>query len=191
MPLLGSVARWDPQKDHANLLRALALLSQNGLDFRCVLAGPGIEPSNNALLQLISESNLADKVFLLGPRDDVPDIMNALDLHVLSSSYGEAFPNVVAEAMACGTPCVVTDVGDAAAIAGDTGWVAPPGNSRALAQSIDQALLAVLSPLQGKISSESRQRIAGRFGIEQMVASYRNIWSKCAAKYDGAFQCAA
>jgi glycosyltransferase involved in cell wall biosynthesis len=177
MPLLGMAARWDPQKDHASLLSALASLARAGKEFRCVLAGSGIERSNPHLLRLIQARGLEDKVLLLGPRDDIADVMNALDLHILSSSYGEAFPNVVAEAMACGTPCVVTDVGDAAAIVGSAGWVAPPGNTAALLQSIELAVDALLTRPRDEISSACRQRIVENFGIDTMVAAYRNLWS--------------
>ncbi len=178
MPLLGTVARWDPQKDHANLLSALALLAHTGRDFRCVLAGAGIERSNGELARLISESGLEDKVLLLGVRDDIPDVMSALDLHVLSS-LGEAFPNVVAEAMACGTPCAVTDVGDAASIVGSTGWVAAPRDAASLAQCMERALRVIQSSRREELSNACRQRIVECFGIERMVAAYKNVWFNC------------
>ncbi|WGJ16191.1 glycosyltransferase [Methylocapsa sp. D3K7] len=180
LPVLGMVARWHPQKDHANLLAALSILAKDGWDFRCVLAGSGMKPSNASLSQLISKSSLQDKVILLGPRERIPDVMNALDIHVLSS-VGEGFPNVVAEAMACGTPCVVTDVGDAALIVAATGWVAPPGDPYALAGCIEQAMLAIRSPRWEKISGACRQRIVECFGIDRMVAAYEDIWCKCLA----------
>jgi glycosyltransferase involved in cell wall biosynthesis len=177
MPLLGMAARWDPQKDHANLFSSLALLAANGRDFRCVLAGSGMERTNPGLMQMISAKGLEDRVRLLGPRDDVPEVMNALDLHVLSSSYGEAFPNVVAEAMACGTPCAVTDVGDSAMMVDSTGWVAPPRDAAALARCIEQALDIIQTPQRVALSQACRQRIVERFGLEKMVATYKEIWS--------------
>jgi glycosyltransferase involved in cell wall biosynthesis len=177
VPLLGMVARWDPHKDHANLLAALALLMRRGWNFHCVLVGTGMDKSNSPLWKLISENRVQDRTSLLGRREDIPRIMNALDLLVLSSC-GEAFPNVVAEAMACGTPCVVTDVGDAAAIVGGAGWVTPPCNSSALAETIEQAILAVQSPQREEMSQACRQRAVDCFAIERMAASYQAIWSK-------------
>ncbi len=181
VPVLGTVARWDPQKDHATLLAALVLLAKGGRDFRCVWAGPGLEPSNGALRRLISASGLEDKILLLGQRDDIPDVMNAIDLHVLSSSYGEAFPNAVAEAMACGTPCVVTDVGDAALIVGATGWVSPPSDPCSLSRSIELALSALQSPQREAISQACRRRMVDNFGIDRMTAAYQDIWDRCSA----------
>ncbi|MFY9641562.1 MAG: glycosyltransferase [Rhodomicrobium sp.] len=179
VPVLGTVARWDPQKDHRTLLDALVLLIRNDRDFYCVLAGPGMERSNADLARLISERSLDDKILLIGPRDDVPDIMNAIDVHVLSSAYGEAFPNAVCEAMACGTPCVVTDVGDAAAITGETGWVVPLRDPQALSQRIEEAITAIQSGRREEVSQACRQRIVEFFGIERMVAAYEDIWSQC------------
>jgi glycosyltransferase involved in cell wall biosynthesis len=178
LPLLGMVARWHPDKDHANLLTALAILRKRGRDFCCALVGPGLERGNESLWRLISEKDLMNNVILLGSRDDIPDVMNAIDLFVLSSCP-EAFPNVVAEAMACGTPCVVTNVGDAVLIVGKTGWVAPPEGPIALAQGIEAGLLAVQSSQREEISKACRERIADCFGIERMTAAYTRIWSAC------------
>jgi len=177
-PLLGMIARFDPFKDHGNLLSALALLVARGIRFHCLLVGEGLEPGNRALDELLSDKGLYDYVSLLGRRDDVPAIMSALDVHVLSSS-SEAFPNVVAEAMACGTPCVCTDVGDAANIIGDTGWLAPPSQPEALST----ALLAALDELRDSASWGARQqraraRIERYFGMEAMVCAYRQLWAE-------------
>lgn len=126
IPLLGMVARFDPQKDHITLLSALRFLKQSELEFRCVLVGHGMHSDNQPLNEAMDHYNVCDKVILLNQRSDIPSVMAAIDVHVLSSSFGEAFPNVLAEAMACGTPCVSTDVGDASLILGETGWIAPP-----------------------------------------------------------------
>jgi glycosyltransferase involved in cell wall biosynthesis len=180
IPLIGMVARFDPQKDHVNLLDALAILSRGGLAFRCVLVGTGLDSSNPQIIELISRRNLVGHLQLLGRRSDVPRIMNALDLHVLPSAYGEAFPNVVAEAMACGTPCVVTDVGDAAYIVGDVGWVVPPQDPIALAQAISTAIHELNTEDGEKRGYLSRLRIEENFSIEQMIGRYNCLWRQAA-----------
>ena len=107
--LIGMVARFDPYKDHHNLFKALSLFMKTGIPFKALLVGPGISSANSFLVNLISEFDLASHVLLLGPTDYIPGFMSLFDIHVLSSS-AEAFPNVLSEAMACGTPCVSTDV---------------------------------------------------------------------------------
>jgi len=185
VPLIGMVARYDPQKDHANLIDALARLAQQALVFRAVLVGTQVDGHNAALVQRLDATGLRKRVRLLGPTSDVPAVMNALDVHVLSSS-AEAFPNVLAEAMACGTPCVATDVGDAALILGETGWVAPPKDSAALAEAIGAALQAWSDQMAWvRRQAACRARIAEHFSIDSMVQRYRSVWREAMAQRAG------
>lgn len=171
--LIGMVARFDPQKDHATLFSALATLKRQGHPFRCLLVGAGADANNAGLATLIVRHGLAGDVILLGQRTDIPAVMNALDVHVLSSAYGEAFPNVVCEAMACGTPCVVTDVGDSAAIVGDTGWVVAPSDPEAMARALALALKAHGCETR---AAAAVARIRENYSLDRMVDAYRRIW---------------
>jgi glycosyltransferase involved in cell wall biosynthesis len=174
--LIGTVARYDPQKDHENLFRSISILKARGVAFQCVLAGDGMDQKNTLLVNLIRELDLGGIITLLGPRGDIPELMSALDIHVLSSC-SEAFPNVVAEAMACETPCVVTDVGDAAEIVGNTGWVVPPRNAAALADAIELALTMCRQPEWATRCVAARQRIRLNFSVEKMILSYSELWA--------------
>jgi glycosyltransferase involved in cell wall biosynthesis len=175
-PLIGMVGRFDAQKDHANLLDALIILYDRGINFRCVLVGTGLNSSNYEITKEILQRNLEDHVHLLGQRNDIPIIMNAIDIHVLSSE-SEGFPNVVCEAMACGTPCVVTDVGDAAYIVGDTGWVVPPSDPVALSIAIEEAIMELSGPYWQNRTQAARNRIQENFSIERMVNEYNRLWN--------------
>jgi glycosyltransferase involved in cell wall biosynthesis len=176
--LFGMVARWDPQKDHANLIAALAQLKAQDLaSWHCVLVGSNLSEDNQVLVTLLEEHDVRDRVSLLGIRTDIPAVMNALDLHILPSAYGEAFPNVVAEAMACGTPCVVTAVGDTALIVGDTGWVVPAKNASLLATAMSQAVKEMSEPLVWTVrKSACRGRIKENFNLQIMVDKYNHVW---------------
>ena len=178
MPVLGIVARFNPQKDHLNLICALGLLKQSDRDFRCLLIGDGMTDANADLMAWLDTHNIRAQVLLLGPRSDIPSVMNALDVHVLSSSYGEGFPNVLCEAMACGTPCVTTDVGDAGLIVAKTGWVVPARSAVALAQAMTAAIeQLVADPLAWEHrQNEARLRILNNFSIEKMVDSFNLTW---------------
>lgn len=179
VPAIGCVARWDPLKDHANLLRAIAALVRDGRDagLRCVLIGRGMETDNAELGALVDKLGLRDRLVLAGPSDDVPAAMNGLDLHVLSSC-AEGFPNVVAEAMACGVYCVVTDVGDAAYIVGDAGVVVPPEQPEALARGIETALREVAARGRERAGEAGRARVLENFDIARMVQSYTAVWRR-------------
>lgn len=173
--LVGCVARWHPQKDHANLLEAWAKVRKTTRAIRCVLIGEGMTPENTELMALVRRYGLADELVLAGARTDIPAVMGAIDLHVLPSA-GESFPNVLAEAMASGTPCVTTDVGDAAIIVGETGWVVPPGDPSALAAAIEGAVNALRVQGKAAFSTRCRQRIEAHYGIQQMADAYVDLW---------------
>ena len=132
---------------------------------------------NPALRDLLERWALSSRVVLAGPRADIAAVMNALDLHVLSSR-SEAFPNVVAEAMACGTPCVVTDVGEAAEIVGDQGWCVPSGDPVALSGAMRAALLMLASGEAESLRAACRRRILETFNQDRMVTAYQDAWSR-------------
>lgn len=182
--LIGAVARWNPLKDHANLLAATALCVAVNASLRCVLVGHGMDESNGSLQSLINRFGLRDKVILLGERDDIPDVMNALDVHVLSSC-AEGFPNVVAEAMAVGVACVVTNVGDAARIVGGHGWVAPPQNADALAHVVNQAVSLLGTAEMAERIRLGRERVGNLFSLETMVSAYQGVWRRLAIHFPG------
>ena len=178
--VLGMVARFDVQKNHRNLIDALGLLKRRGIQFTCLLVGARMDESNSVLRDWIEEAAIGDHVKLLGPRDDVPAVMNALDVHVLSS-LGEAFPNVLAEAMACGTPCVTTDVGDAAVIVKEHGWVVKPRDAAALADGLMEAYGSFSGDKAAWKARQAacRAHIIANFGLEQMCERYRQAWQAC------------
>lgn len=179
--VVGSVARWNPLKDHSNLLAALAVLQHDG-DVRTVLIGEGLDTGNADLMALLHQHGLTQRVMLLGRRDDVPRLIQGLDVHVLSSR-AEGFPNVVAEAMAAKVLCVVTDVGDAAHIVDDAGWVVPPQNAHALAQGMDQALALLGTSQAAERVARGRQRVVDLFSLETMVSNWEAVWRRLATDY--------
>lgn len=182
VPLLGLVARFDPQKDHATLIRALGHLRRQGRDFRAILVGRGVDAGNGPLTALLAQEGIADITRLHGPLADVRPVMNALDLHVMSSAFGEGFPNVLAEAMACGTPVISTDTGAAREIVGDTGWIVPPGAAPALATAIAAALderRSSPAAWAGRRAA-ARARIAAHHTLDTMVDAYARLWEDMA-----------
>lgn len=175
--VLGMVARLHPDKDHRGLLQALARLRREGFRFHALLAGPDVTPDNSAVQGMLAETGLADRVTPLGPRSDIATVMAGLDVHVLASRT-EGFPNVVAEAMLCSTPCIVTDVGDAAGIVGDTGWVVPAGDPDALAAALKQAVAARADADSWQARRRaSSERVARLYPLDMMHNGYRSVWT--------------
>ena len=108
--------------------------------------------------------------------------MNGLDVYVQSSSYGEGFPNVVAEAMACGTPCVATNVGDTSYIVGKTGWVVIPKNPIKLANAIEKALAENKTRKWINRCNMARLRVKKNFDIFKMIKNYDQLWNNVLKK---------
>lgn len=165
--LIGLVARLDPMKDHPTFLRAAAFFAREHPHVRFVCVGDGAASYREQLQALSRELGLAECLRWVGFRDDIAAVYNSLDLACSSSLFGEGFSNAIAEAMACGVPCVVTDVGDSAAIVGTTGEVVPGGDPQALANGW-RRLRARLG-VQPDLRAEARNRIAQHFGVASLV----------------------
>jgi len=148
--LVGIVASIRPVKDHITFFKAAAEMKARGTKARFLVVGEGNRTYVQSLLELVNDLDLADQVKWLGKRTDLRAVYNGLDI-LISSSLAEGFSNVVAEAMACGTPAVVTDVGDSAIIVGHPSLVAPVGDWHALAQG---AIWATNALVGGTLSAE-------------------------------------
>lgn len=176
--LVGLIARFDSQKNHCGFVEAAAQVHAQMPDVHFVLAGTGVDAANIALNSAIAVKGLQARMHLLGRREDVPRLMASLDV-LASSSHGEAFPNVLGEAMACGVPCVVTDVGDSAEIVGDTGCVVAAGDMVGLARG----LVDVLSyPPEQKtvLGEQARVRVAARYEIGHVARLYEAFYERVA-----------
>lgn len=171
--LVGLIARYQAVKDHAGFLQAAALIRRQTQEAHFLLTGRGVG-GNTALREQASALGLSGAVHLLGERADMPRVSAALDIEV-SSSYSESFPNVVGEAMSCGVPCVVTDVGDSAYLVGDTGLVVPPRNPAALAEACNE-LIRRGSEGRRTLGLAARERIASQFSIGAIVARYEDFY---------------
>lgn len=175
--VLGMVARYHPMKAHAASLVAASRLISTGVDAYFLYAGTGVDDANQALLHRMDELGLRDRVRLLGERQDVARLYAAFDIYWMSSwahGRGEGFPNAVAEAMACGVPCVVTDVGEAPEIVGDTGRVVPAGDPVALADATAR-LLANRDRLR-VLGRAARLRVERNYSIDSVVKQYWELY---------------
>ncbi|MGC4094748.1 MAG: glycosyltransferase [Polyangiaceae bacterium] len=165
--VIALVARFDPMKDHATALAALRLFPEAHL----VAIGKDVVPTNPEL----AAPDLGGRLHLLGPRRDVEELLPAFDIATLSSAFGEGFPNVLGEAMACGLPCVGTDVGDNRAVIGDTGLVVPPRNPAALAQAWRE--LAQAAPeRRASLGDAARARVVAHWSLPAIVRAYEDTY---------------
>ena len=172
--IIGVVARFDRQKNHLGFLHAAASVANRLPETRFILIGRGLDAENAAVVQLTSELGLDEKVILLGERQDIPRLMASFDL-LASPSHGEAFPNVLGEAMASGVPCVVTDAGDSAEIIGDTGRVVAVGDMQGLANAIVD-LLALPDVQRRDLGLRARVRVQAFYDMKIIAERYQDFY---------------
>ncbi|MCH9052861.1 MAG: glycosyltransferase [Proteobacteria bacterium] len=170
-PLIGLVARFDPQKDHRSFIRAAARLLESGAGAHFLLCGEGIDADNRELGGWIEAAGIGANCHLLGLRDDMAAITAALDIAVSSSAFGEGFSNAVAEAMACGVPCVVTDVGDSGLMVEDTGRVVAPKDAEALGDAM-AGLLAIGAERRAELGRAARRRVEENYSLADIAARH-------------------
>ncbi len=173
-PMIGMVARYDPLKDHQTFAQAAGILRRSRPEIRFLLAGQGVDWSNRCLLEWLEKQHIVENCILVGHRDDVARVHAAVDIATLSS-LSEGMPNVIGEAMACGVPCVATDVGDTRELIGEAGRLVPPRDPEALAEAWLEIL--TLAPAErAAIGALGRDQIAQNYSIQTMISRYRDLY---------------
>jgi glycosyltransferase involved in cell wall biosynthesis len=175
--LVGLVGRFNAQKDHSTFVHAAARLSAGLPGVHFLLCGDDITPAKAQHVRWITASGIRERCHLLGRREDIARLTAALDIATTTSAYGEGFPNVVGEAMACAVPCAVTDVGDSAAIVQDTGKVVPPRDPSALADAW-LALIALGAEGRRQLGTAARKRIEKNFSLPLIVGLYQHLYEE-------------
>ena len=181
--MVSMIGRFDSQKNHVGFFRAVRIILNALPDTNFCFAGVGVTTDNPAINKMIHDNNIdKKKLHLLGQRNDIRAILSATDVLVLPSD-GEAFPNVVGEAMACEVPCVVTDVGDCAEIVGKTGRVVPVGDMLKFADEVIGMLSK--SKLQRRaLGRAARLRVKVCYNIDNVAKTYRDLYIRhsCSAR---------
>lgn len=168
--LIGLVGRLDPMKGHPTFLRAASLLAAQLPRARFLCLGEGPPAYLGELQALAGRLGIAERVRWVLRADDLVAAYNALDLLGSVSTSGEGFSNVIGEAMACGVRCVVTDVGDAGLIVGETGIVVPAGDATALAAACRRLLAAPVEDI-----ASPRSRIETEYALQRLVARMETL----------------
>lgn len=176
-PLIGLIARYHPMKGHTVFLAAAARLAEVRPDVHFLLVGRDVEATSAPFVQWKDHPRLAARLHFLGERHDIARLTAALDIASSSSSWGEAFPNAIGEAMSCAVPCVATDVGDVGAIVGETGIVVPPGDAEALARGWE-TLLGLPQGQRRALGQAARQRVMAHFSLDRVAADYAKLYKE-------------
>jgi sugar transferase (PEP-CTERM/EpsH1 system associated) len=182
--LIGCVGRLEAVKDQLTLVQAfneLCLHRPDDKRLRLVLIGDG--SLRDKIKGLVAQEGILDRVWLAGTREDVPQLLSALDVFVLPS-LAEGISNTILEAMACGLPVVATRVGgnEELVVGGETGFLVPRADPQAMASALlDYVDHAALRATHG---TAARARAEGAFSIDRMVSRYLEVYDElCHQRY--------
>jgi glycosyltransferase involved in cell wall biosynthesis len=167
-PLIVLPARLDPMKGHDTFVRAASILVRSHPNAKFVLVGPADSAVRERILRQIEASELSSSVFLRGSEADMNKVYSAADIVTLTSKFGEGFPNVLGEAMACARPCVSTDVGDAAEVIGDRSYISPIGDAADLADRWGR-ILSLDAAARHSIGVRNRARVIEEFSVSRLI----------------------
>jgi glycosyltransferase involved in cell wall biosynthesis len=178
--VIGIVGRYDPQKDFPTFIEAAKILSQSSFNMKFQLCGSNLDENNEELCSLIHEAEIEDQIELLGQNSDMVSIYQGFDILVSSSAYGEAFPLVIGEAMACGVPCIATDLGDSKMIIDDSGYIVPTKDPQAIADAVIK-MLSLSDAEWNQLKVMARRRIETysiQWSSDQYLQLYYEIINK-------------
>lgn len=178
--IIGMVARFSSLKGHDLFIRAMELVAAARPQCEFVLCGREVNADTPKLMEWIRASRCPQKFHLLGERKDAEQVHAGLDIEV-SASTSEAFSNSIGEALCCGVPCVVTDVGDSAQLVGSAGRVVPSQDTAAMANACLE-ILDLLPAERECLSHSARDRMVKEFEIGAIANRYSEIWAEVIAE---------
>lgn len=178
--VFGAIGRYRKQKNYENLVKLLGRYKKINKNFVCLFVGYGLNSQNKKIKTLIKKNEVQNNIYLFDQVENIVNIMNILDINLLFSNYGEGFPNVLAESMLCGTPCIAFDIGDSKSIIGSLGWIAKKNDNKTFLNHLVKA-----SKIKNKKSNEwielkkkCRDRIISNYKIQDMINKNIQLWKE-------------
>jgi glycosyltransferase involved in cell wall biosynthesis len=184
--VIGHVGRYDVAKGHVHLLEAFSRVRALFPKAQLVCAGRGVDMENKELVAIVRRLGLSSCTTLLGEYSAVEHFYPGLDI-MCSSSIAEGFPNVVAEAMASGVPCVATDTGASRALVEGIGFVVEPRSSVALGDALC-SLCAQSSDERRALGSLGRERVRAFHSMRAIAQQYMDLYSSLGGGEGGSFR---
>ena len=177
--VIGNIARYHPMKNHFGLIQAFArcISERPDIPLYLVMVGRSVTAENEKLMGAISHEKVQNRVRLLGRVPRPETVMPGFDIYCSPSSWGEGFPNVIGEAMSCGVPCVVTDVGDSASVVDETAVVTKGSDSESIAVGLLQ-MMNFGTAKRKQLGVQARERIIKYYSINNIVDRYEELYKR-------------